>query len=289
MRWAIVGSGTRNARAISAVVSPPSKRSVSATRASVGSTGWQAVKIRRSRSSPMSSSMAASKSGTAISLRLELAAELLVLALEQRVAAQQIDRAMLRRGHEPGAWIVRDARLRPLLERGDERVLRELLGQADVAHDAREAGDEPGRTRSSRRRRWCDGYRWPSLLPITPSSLGLGKGGPGRNHPGWAAVRNHPLVPVRDAIRLGSCGRVSARVLSRLEYLANFTLAIAGYLEELLGQFNSLQLRVCLKQCEAADHFLGFTERPVGYGQLSSRAAHPCAKALGRQPSVPSR
>ena len=39
MRWATVGSGTRNARAISSVVRPPSKRSVSATRASVESTG----------------------------------------------------------------------------------------------------------------------------------------------------------------------------------------------------------------------------------------------------------
>ena len=35
MRWAMVGSGTRNARAISSVVRPPSRRSVSATRASV--------------------------------------------------------------------------------------------------------------------------------------------------------------------------------------------------------------------------------------------------------------
>ena len=34
---------------------------------------------------------------------------------------------------------------RPLLERGDQRVLRELLGEADVAHDAREPGDEPRR------------------------------------------------------------------------------------------------------------------------------------------------
>src|SRR3989344_3282727 len=55
MRWATGGSGTRNARAISAVVSPPNSSKVSATRASVGSTGWQAVKMRRSRSSPMSS------------------------------------------------------------------------------------------------------------------------------------------------------------------------------------------------------------------------------------------
>ena len=41
--------------------------------------------------------------------------------------------------------IVRDARLGPLFERGDQSVLREILGEADVAHDPREAGDEPGR------------------------------------------------------------------------------------------------------------------------------------------------
>ena len=35
--------------------------------------------------------------------------------------------------------------LRPLFERRDERVLREILGEADVADDAYEAGDEPRR------------------------------------------------------------------------------------------------------------------------------------------------
>ena len=57
-RLAIVGSDTRNARAISAVVRPASVRSVSATRPSSGSAGWQQVKISRSRSSsiPLSSS-----------------------------------------------------------------------------------------------------------------------------------------------------------------------------------------------------------------------------------------
>ena len=78
-------------------------------------------------------------------LRLELVAELLVLALEQLVAAQLVDGAVLRGRHQPGARVVRDARLRPLLERGDERVLRQLLGEADVAHDARQPGDEPRR------------------------------------------------------------------------------------------------------------------------------------------------
>jgi hypothetical protein len=90
MRCAIVASGTRNARAISSVVRPPSRRRVSATRASVDSTGWQAVKTSRSRSSPIASSCAApsasTKSGYDVGLlRLEVAAELLVLARVQRV------------------------------------------------------------------------------------------------------------------------------------------------------------------------------------------------------------
>src|SRR5947207_418823 len=55
-----------------------------------------------------------------------------------------VDGAMLRRRHEPRARIVRDARLGPLLERGDERILREVFRDADVADDARQTGDESG-------------------------------------------------------------------------------------------------------------------------------------------------
>ncbi len=147
IRWAMVGSGTRNARAISSVVRPPSKRSVSATRASVERTGWQAVNTRRRRSSPMSSSMRGVeiRRGSLL-LGLELASRAPRACARAAVLRRStVDRAMLRGGHEPGARVVRDARLRPLLERGDERVLREILGQADVAHDPRETGDEPGR------------------------------------------------------------------------------------------------------------------------------------------------
>ena len=107
MRWATVASETRNARAISSVVRPPSRRSVSATRASVERTGWHAVNTRRKRSSPTSSSIAASRSGAARSCcGLERTADLLVLPLEPLVAAQQIDRPMLRGGHEPGAGLL---------------------------------------------------------------------------------------------------------------------------------------------------------------------------------------
>ena len=60
----MVASGTRKARAISSVLRPPNRRSVSATRASVDRTGWQAVKISRNRSSPISSCRAASSAST---------------------------------------------------------------------------------------------------------------------------------------------------------------------------------------------------------------------------------
>src|SRR5713226_494293 len=78
-------------------------------------------------------------------LSLKLATEFLVLALEPRVSAEVIDGTMLGSGHKPGAWIVWDARLRPLLESSDESILCEILGSTDVAHDPRETGNEPRR------------------------------------------------------------------------------------------------------------------------------------------------
>ena len=109
MRCATVGSGTRNARAISSVVRPPSRRSVSATRASVDSTGWQEVNTSRSRSSPTSSSSARVVGGASATSSSRPSS--CVLALERRAAAQRVDRAVLGGGHQPGARVVRDARL----------------------------------------------------------------------------------------------------------------------------------------------------------------------------------
>ena len=76
---------------------------------------------------------------------LELATEFFVLALMPRVSAEVVNGAMLGGGHEPGARVVRDARLRPLLERGDESILCQVLGQSDVAYDPRQTGNEPRR------------------------------------------------------------------------------------------------------------------------------------------------
>jgi len=78
-------------------------------------------------------------------LRFQLAAELLVLAALHRVAAQQVDRAALADRHQPGARIVRDARLRPLLERSHQRVLRKILRHAHVAYDPGQSRNQASR------------------------------------------------------------------------------------------------------------------------------------------------
>jgi hypothetical protein len=78
--------------------------------------------------------MAASRSG---------AAELLLLAGQAGATAQQVDGAVLGRGHQPGARVGRHAGPRPLLERRHQRVLGQLLGDAHVTHDARQPGDQP--------------------------------------------------------------------------------------------------------------------------------------------------
>jgi hypothetical protein len=81
----------------------------------------------------------------ALFLGLGVVPHRLLRALGELAAAQAVDGAVLRRRHEPRAGVVGHARLGPLLERRHERVLRELLGEADVAHHAREAGDDPRR------------------------------------------------------------------------------------------------------------------------------------------------
>ena len=75
----------------------------------------------------------------------EIASDLFVLALENLATPDQVDRAVFRCPHEPGAGPLRNAFGGPLLERGDQGVLCELLSRPDVADDASQPGDEPGR------------------------------------------------------------------------------------------------------------------------------------------------
>jgi hypothetical protein len=81
-------------------------------------------------------------------LGLKLAAKFLVFEFQPRAPAEVIDSAMLGCGHEPGARIFRYARLRPLFERRDQSVLRQVFREANIAHHTCECRDEPGRFHS---------------------------------------------------------------------------------------------------------------------------------------------
>lgn len=92
---------------------------------------------------------------------VEIATDLFVLALDQRLAAEPVDRPVLRGCHEPRTGVVGDACLGPVLQRRDKCVLRQLLGKTDIAHDSREPGNDPGRLDSPDRvdRAMCIGSR----------------------------------------------------------------------------------------------------------------------------------
>src|ERR1700758_3534792 len=69
-----------------------------------------------------------------------LAAEVFVLAVDQRTVAKEVDGSMLRRAHQPGAGIFGNPRVWPLFESRDQSVLREPFGYAHVADDAGQPG-----------------------------------------------------------------------------------------------------------------------------------------------------
>src|SRR5437762_2275916 len=49
---------------------------------------------------------------------------------------------MLCRRHQPGARLLGNARLRPLFQCRNQSILREFLGQSDIAHHPRQPGDD---------------------------------------------------------------------------------------------------------------------------------------------------
>src|SRR6266850_158036 len=64
---------------------------------------------------------------------------------------------------------------------------------------------------------------------------------------------------MKGAQGLGVRRSLGVRILVSLVYLAKLALTImAGYLEEILDNFDGLFLRVRSEECEAADYFFGF-------------------------------
>ncbi len=148
-RCAIVGSGTRNARAISAVVSPPSRRRVSATWAELPSAGWQQVKISRSRSSwhsfgrwclggcwrrwPASFGGAApGQPATGADSRMAWTC----LSCPGGSRRSVVDALVSRGRDQPARRTRRQPVARPALQRRREGILDRVFGDVDVAEDA---------------------------------------------------------------------------------------------------------------------------------------------------------
>ena len=75
-------------------------------------------------------------------LHLKVPAQLIDLAFQGDVAPYPIDGAVLGGGHQPGSRVVGDAHLRPPLQRDHQRVLCQILSQANIADDARQAADQ---------------------------------------------------------------------------------------------------------------------------------------------------
>ena len=130
IRCAIVASGTRNAFAISAVVRPPTARSVSAIADADDSAGWQHMNSRTSVSS-------GSIAGLGIDRRRNDERNVLgrhgLAIAAGHLAAHVIGHAPQRHVDQPAARIVRHAVARPLRGRGDQRLLHGVLARGEVA------------------------------------------------------------------------------------------------------------------------------------------------------------
>jgi hypothetical protein len=75
------------------------------------------------------------------------------LLAEPGLAAEAVDRLVARGAEDPGAWLVGQAALGPLQERGLEGVVEGLLGELEVAAEhADQPGEHPSRVLAVDRR-----------------------------------------------------------------------------------------------------------------------------------------
>src|SRR5919109_990556 len=133
-RWAMVASGTRKARAISAVVSPPSSRSVSATWGPVaGAGGERRVAAGEDQAQPVVAHRALLGGFALVAMEQ---GGLGVPVLAGRLPAEAVDRPVAGGGDDPPGGAGRQPCRRPPLHRRGEGVLDRLLGDVDVAEDA---------------------------------------------------------------------------------------------------------------------------------------------------------
>ncbi len=139
MRCAIVASGTRNACAISAVVRPPTARSVSAIADGGVSAGWQHMKSSASVSSCVGTGSESASRG--IEERPFLPHDECLALAPRDVAAQLIGHAPRGDVDQPRARILGNALGWPLRRRGDQRFLHRVFGRREIAEAAHDRAE----------------------------------------------------------------------------------------------------------------------------------------------------
>ena len=135
MRFLMAAWLLTKAAAISSTLKPHRMCSISATCASSGSRGWQQENIMRSWSSLMApGSNCSCITGTSVHSRFEEAAQLGREGAGGAFAAEDVERAILGRGHQPGGGIFRHAAKLPDFQRAAEGVLHHVFCQREVVH-----------------------------------------------------------------------------------------------------------------------------------------------------------
>ena len=132
IRWAIVASGTRNALAISAVVRPPTARSVRAIEDAGVNAGWAHMKSRASESSSSTAAVDSGSRRLASSSRFDRAL----------LAPPLVDQSATGRHRQPRVRVRRNAVARPVVGGGDECLLDGVLRRVEVARATSEAAED---------------------------------------------------------------------------------------------------------------------------------------------------
>ena len=140
MRWAMVASGTKNALAISAVVSPPTARSVSAIWDGAVSAGWQHRQHQHQRVVPVHGHVLAGDPEHLGRGRAEH--EALLAAAPGPLGPDQVDQTPRGDGGQPPARAVGHAALGPAGCGLQQRLLDGVLAQIQLAVAAEQRAED---------------------------------------------------------------------------------------------------------------------------------------------------
>src|SRR5580692_3171114 len=244
MRCATVPSEARNARAISGVDRPPSRRSVSATRASRDNTGWHVMKIRRSTSSRTSSTCAA-RSGRSSCWKLSSSRPIssrLRSSVTRRRSSSMPRRLAVTISHAPGLSGMPDA------GHCSSAATSASWARSSATATSRTMRVSPAINRADSIRHTASIARW---VADGLTSLMLG-GALAQPLVGLAQLRRQPLAEV-----------------ARLEDLAQLDLDTAAERRP-LEPLDRLIARRALPDPIARDDLLGLCERTVDDGPLAA-------------------